>query len=442
MTTLDASLPTDLGDIPMGRIQQDPLRFLREVTDAYPDIVRYRTGGWQVVLLNRPDYLRHVLKSNVQNYTKFGTPDLMLLRPMLGAGLMTVDGDEWFHQRRYLQPTFNNEVIDDYLPEMVCLTGELLDTWAADVARGQSIEMAQRFSHLTLSIIAKTLFSRDLTQRAEAFGQAVDVLSASMAHFDPWDQQAILSFQQAQTVIGMIVQEVIESPTNPTVRSDLLATLRHASDREQRCPLSQGQIRDQIFTILMAGHETTAKSLTWAVYLLARHPKIQARCRAEALQVWEHYVSDRDRVDHLEYTWQVLQEAMRIYPPVWTMSRKAIDDDVIGGFHVDAGTLVIMSPYALHRRQDIWRDSERFDPDRFVSALVAERDPFAYLPFSGGPRVCIGRPFAIIETKLILAMLLRRFEVELLVDEEIEPEALVTLRPRQGLAVRLTPVTP
>lgn len=429
----------DLGDIPMPQIQRDPLNFLMEVTGRYPDIASYRTNGWQVVLVNHPDGVRHVLKSNWHNYSKLGTPDLMMLRPMLGSGLMTVDGDEWFHQRRYLQPAFHNEVIDGYVPEMVAQTEKVLERWAREAEHNSKLDLAPRFSHLTLAIVAKTLFGLELTGQAEEFGRAVDTLNAIMSHFDPCNSSAVTEFQQAQGVIGRIVREIVEGADSDKT-ANLLSSLRSATDPEGKCPLASGQIRDQIFTFLMAGHETTAKALTWALYLLARHPQEQQRCREEALSVLGDDIADPARIDALEYTWQVLQEAMRLYPPVWSMSRKALDDDEVLGCHVPADSLVIISPYTLHRRADLWPSPERFDPDRFVADAVAAREAFSYLPFSMGSRVCIGRPFAIVEIKLVLAMLLRRFVVTLADEAEIEPEALVTLRPRQGLPVRLTPV--
>lgn len=431
--------PPDLGDIPMQQIQRDPLGFLKEVTGRHPDIACYSTNGWQVVLVNHPEGVRHVLKSNWHNYTKNGTPDLMMLRPMLGSGLMTVDGDEWSHQRRYLQPAFHNEVIDGYVPEMAAQTEKVLDVWARETVDNGTLDLAPRFSHLTLAIVAKTLFGLELTGQAEKFGRAVDTLNAIMSHFDPWDSSAMVEFQQAQNVIGRVVKEIADTTTTDNA-SNLLSALRGASDHEGKCPLASGQIRDQIFTFLMAGHETTAKALTWALYLLARHPQEQQRCREEALAVLGDHAPDPTRLDALEYTWQVLQEAMRLYPSVWSMSRKALADDEVLGYHIPADSLVIVSPYTLHRRVDLWPDPERFDPDRFTADAVIARDSFSYIPFSQGSRTCIGRPFAISETKLVLAMLLRRFEVTLAVDGEIEPEALVTLRPRQGLPVRLTPI--
>jgi cytochrome P450 len=437
VTEIAGALPPDLGEIPMQRIQRNPLRFLEDVTRDYPDIATYRTNGWRVVLLNHPDAVRYVLKSNWHNYNKEGTPDLMMLRPMLGAGLMTVDGDEWFHQRRYLQPAFHHGIIDGYVPDMVGEIGRFLDRLASD-ARDTPIDLAPRLSHLTLAIVAKTLFGIDLAGQADEFGHAVDVLNAVMAHFDPWNQEALIEFQKAQSVIGRVVRSIVEmSP--PGTTENMLSVLRSSGDN-RGCPLADKEISDQIFTFLMAGHETTAKSLTWALYLLARHPGVQQRCRDEAGAVIGDAMPDPECVDRLDYTWQVLQEAMRLYPPVWSMSRKAIGDDKVEGYHVAAGSLVIVSPYTLHRRPDFWPDPERFDPNRFSPEAVEGRLPHSFIPFSVGSRTCIGRPFAIVETKLALAMLLMRFRITLESDDPVEPEPLVTLRPRQGLVVRLAPV--
>jgi cytochrome P450 len=259
-----------------------------------------------------------------------------------------------------------------------------------------------------------------------------------MANFDPRDLARLRQFNDAQTALDKVVLRIIgERRRSKEDAGDLLSMLMSAYDERTGEGMSDHQLRDQIFTLLMAGHETTAKALTWTLYLLDQNPGAAVRLRAELDATLGGRTPTYQDLSNLPYTWMVIQEAMRIYPPVWLVSRLCRADDVIGSYLIPSGTLVIVSPYTMHRHKDFWDEPEIFRPERFNSEACAARPPFAYLPFSGGPRQCVGRAFATVETQLVLASIVQRFTLSLVSDHGVEPEALVTLRPRHGLPMTI-----
>lgn len=425
--------PPHIGNIAMADFQRDPLGFVTNMIATHGDIFTYNTGGWMATLINHPAYIKHVLQTNTKNYTKTGSPELMMLRPMLGAGLMTSDGPAWRMQRRMLEPSFHQQRIQAYLADMVAATRAMMDRWHCR-ATADPVDIPGEMSRLTLHIVARCLFGIDLGDDSTGFGAAVDVMNEFMAHFDPWDRKRMAQFRQALGTLGQMAQRITaERAVAEDPPGDLLSLLLTAVDETTGDPLTEGQIRDQIFTFLMAGHETTAKALTWTLYLLDRHPEVQARARTEAVAVLSDKTPTVAMVEALDECWMVIQEAMRLYPPVWTMTRVAIQDDVVGGYAVRAGSLVVMNPYTVHRHPAFWLNANVFDPERFRPERVQTLPPFAYMAFSGGSRMCIGRRFAAMEMRVILGMLLSRFRCALFPHHPVEPEALVTLRPKYGL---------
>ncbi len=415
-------------------IQKNPLKFLVENTNKYGDVFGYQVDNWSVVVLNHPDHIKRVLQDKNSNFTKQGTPDLMMLRPMLGEGLMTSEGDSWLWQRHLIQPGFHRERIEFFGRLMTDATLKMLKQWETRPDSSQSLDLAAELSRLTLNIVAVALFSADISNEGDDFSHAVDVMNEYMANFDPTDLGRLAQFNASQASLNRVVNGIIgERRSRQENSGDLLSMLMTAYDEKTGEGMSDRQLRDQIFTLLMAGHETTAKSLTWTLYLLDQHPDIAVRLRAELDAVLNGRVANYEDLPNMPYTWMVIQEAMRIYPPVWLVSRLCQADDVIGGYLIPSGSLVIVSPYIMHRHKEFWSDPETYDPERFSPEAGSARPPFAYLPFSGGPRQCIGRAFATVETQLVLATIMQRFELRLEAGRPVEPEALVTLRPRYGL---------
>ncbi len=421
-------------------LQSDALGFLQELIERYGDIVRYSADGWTATLLNRPDYIKHVLQDNHTNYTKEGTPDLMMLRPMLGEGLLTTEGETWVRQRRLAQPAFHRDVVATFGGLITGETRAMLERWQPLADSGTAFEVSDELTQLTTRIIALALFGTDVGAFVETFGRAVQAMNEYMGHFDPRNVVARTNFEEAKAEIDQIVLHIIAERRSLSQQpNDFLSMLLLARDDDSGAPLSDTEVRDQVMTMLMAGHETTAKALTWTLYLLDRNRDAAVRIRQEVQAVLGGRVPEVADLADLQFTWAVVQEALRLYPPVWTISRVARDDDVIGDYSIPAGSFVLMSPYTMHRHPDFWEAPNMFHPDRFAPERDAARPSFAFLPFSGGPRQCIGKSFASVELPLVLVTLLQRYDVRLVPEHAVAPEALVTLRPADGLMVTLHP---
>ena len=407
-------------------------------------------------MLFRPDLARRVLRDNAANYSKVRTPDDTMLRPLLGNGLLTSSGQDWARQRRMCAPAFRRtevEALDDVIVQAAV---GLRDSWRA-IGRSGSGRSAVRVDHgltsLTLTVIARAMLGTDLTGIVDGFGRAVDAVNRYVGHYVPADDDAYdvsdtpfrqAGYRRAKAFLDLVVRTIIaalragdgagqtggESPVAP----DLLATMLQA--HQGRPP---GELRDQVRTIVMAGHETTAKALTWTPYLLDRHPRYAAEVRAEVDQVLAGRLPAAADLSRLGACRRAVEEAMRLYPPVWLISQRAAAPDVIDRYHVAPGTLVCVSPYALHRDPRYWDDPQEYRPERFAAAAAADRPSHLYLPFGGGPRICIGQHLAMIEAVLVLAVLVQGLELALVPGFPVEPEALVTLRPRHGLAMTARP---
>jgi cytochrome P450 len=429
------------------RIRRDPLSFLTEMRTRYGDITSH-TIDERVYLVNRPDLAHRVLAANRRNYTKAGTPDDLMLTPLLGQGLLTSEGEVWKRQRRVSQPAFTRERVQSFDELITSSTLELLDRWNTASQSGEPLRLDHQLSGLTLAIVARAIFGSDLTGINEYFGEAVDVLNRFMGHFDPLEdsaagREARAAYAKAVGFLNGLVRLLVQGRRleGTEGRDDLLSRLIEglAKDSRAATPEAERELRDQVVTMLMAGHETTAKALTWTSVLLHNHPAVAARLDAELDAVLDGRIPRAVDVPNLPFCQQVIQEALRLYPPVWLLSRRSVGDDQLGEFDVPAGTLVCVSPYVLHRDERFWVQPETFDPDRFSEHRSAGRPDYAYIPFSGGPRHCIGRHLAMLEAQLVLATIRQRVRLTLVDGHPIEPEALVTLRPRYGVLATVAP---
>ncbi len=431
--------PGPVESINLMDVRRDPLAFLTRMRADYGDVTSHVIDE-RVYLVNRPDLAHRVLAANRRNYVKAGTPDDMMLTPLLGKGLLTSEGEVWVRQRRISQPPFARERVQGFDGLVTSATNELLDRWTSALASGEPLRLDHQLSGLTLAIVARAIFGSDLTGIDEHFGEAVDVLNRFMGHYDPLQdsaagQESRAAFSKAVGFLNGLVRLLIQARRleGTEGRDDLLSRLIEGLDGGSGGPGAERELRDQVVTMLMAGHETTAKALTWTTVLLAEHPAVAEQLDGELDAVLEERVARAEDLDQLPICRQVVQEALRLYPPVWLLSRRAVSDDKLGEFDVPANTLVCVSPYVLHRDERFWEHPQTFDPDRFSEERSAGRPDYAYLPFSGGPRHCIGRHFAMLEAQLVLATMRRRVRLALVEDHPIEPEALVTLRPRYGV---------
>lgn len=418
----------------LDEIRGDPLQFLSTMQARYGDVVAYGTDAWKAVLVGHPDDVRHVLVDNFRNYCKAGTPDLRMLKPMLGDGLLTSDGEVWRAQRHILAPLFRRHMVERFGPLIVEEAAMLRVTWLGRA--GAPLEIGGEMSRLTLRIVSRALFGHDATEDAGRFSDAVEVLNEAMGGLKPQDGAASYHFAGALAVIHDVVERAIAAKRRQADGPvDALSLMLNARDAAGHPAMTERQLIDQSVTLLLAGHETTAKALTWTFHLLGRHPEVAARLDAE-IESLGGRPPTVSQLAAFPYAAAVLMESMRLYSPIWIVSRIAMGDDEVGGCAMSAGALAPISPYLLHRHEAFWDEPERFDPDRFLAANAASHHPQQFIPFGAGPRHCIGQHFATMEMQLVLLTLRQKCRLVHASDRDPELEALVTLRPKGGLWMR------
>lgn len=414
-------------------VWRDPLGFFVRGARDHGDVVQFRFGHYRYVLLNDAEAVRHVLIDNAKSYQKSRNYDG--LRLVLGNGLVTSEGDFWRRQRKLAQPGFRKQRLAGFANTMAECTEEMIAGWDT----GGPVDLHAEIMALTLRIVGKTLFSTDLAGDAAAVGDAITVgikhandYAESVIRMPPWlPTPNNLRFKHAVRILdGMVMRIIEERRKSGHEGDDLLGMLMSARDDEGH-GMTDRQLRDEVMTLVVAGHETTANALAWTFDLLSRHPDVDRRVYAEARAI--DGVLGIGDLPRLPYTLRVVSEAMRLYPPVWVFEREAIVDDVIGGYSIPKGTVVAVSPWSLHRNPRYWENPEGFDPDRFSPEAIEARPRCAYLPFATGPRQCIGNAFAMMELQIVLATVARSFRLSLVPGATSVVDPKVTLRPRDGL---------
>ena len=427
------------GRLNLALIREEPLRFLAEDAARYGDIWHYRTNRGNVVVVNRPEYVKHVLEDNNTNYLKTGTPEVMMFKPVVGNSVMTTDGAPWLRQRRLAQPAFRRDRIHGLDTLMTDAVQSMLRGWELAASSGEPLEVEVEMTRLTLNIVTRALFEFDISGEGSRFEQVIHAMKECMARFDPGNSALLQRFTEGQRAVRSLVQKIIAHRRGHTGEDpgDLLSIFLKARDDDGGRAMTDRQMQDEIVTLLLAGHETTAKALTWTFYVLDQHPQVADRLRAELRDVLGGRLPTADDLPRLPVTSMIIDESMRLYPPAWLMSRMCRADDAIDGYCIRAGTLVAISPYLLHRHTRYWTNPDVFDLDHFAPAAAATRPAYTYCPFSGGPRLCMGRHFAGVETRLVLATITQRFSLQLVPGHAVEPEALVSLRPRYGMPMHI-----
>ena len=412
-------------------IVRDPLRFFLTLTRQYGDVVRYRPAPEPAYLINHPEDIKQVLVLNNHNYTK-ETYINHMFKSAVADGLLTSEGEVWRQQRRLIQPAFHRQRIDNLGGLMIEETGKLLKKWSEYASKGQAIDIASEMSTLTLSITGKALFGVDLGSRASSVGHAVDMAA------DLLEKPRHARFQEAFDSTDRIVYGIIEERRKSNLDTgDVLSLLLTARDEETGQGMSDQQLRDQVITLLLAGYDTTASAITWTWYLLSQNPSITDKLYDEVDRVLAGRLPEYEDLSDMPYSRMVFDEALRYYPPAWILGRKALEDDELGGYDIPGGTIIAISPFAVHRHKDFWEDPEKFDPERFSPERSEGRHHFAYLPFGAGPRQCIGNNFALMEAGLIIAMIAQRYRLQLVPGQTIKPEPIFILRPPRQLMMTL-----
>lgn len=458
-------MPQDLMTLPhpdaasaLREISLDRLGFTQRCTQDYQGqgIIPLQLGDELFCLLTNPDYITQVLKDRL---SFINARDLQQLRAILGNGLLTSEGDFWLRQRRLSQPVFHQQQINSYGVVMVEYTRQMLATWQD----GSVLDVHEEMMRLMLNIVMKTLFNQDVQDSAAgSIAHALDVAMNWVEHQEEIGVKAALSeigempaseadlsseamdrqLQLAielldETVYGMINQR----RTTNTTGNDLLGMLMQVEDADDGSRMTDTQLRDEVSTLILAGHETTANALSWTWMLLAQHPQVRAKLNAELKAVLNGRMPSLADLPQLVYTNWVIKEAMRLYPPVTDVSREVIADYELDGYVIPKGATVLASQWAMHRDPRYFNDPGTFQPERWADDLEKQLPRGVYFPFGDGPRVCIGKSFAIMEAVLLLATIAQKFQLDLVADQKIELQPSITLRARHGIQVTLKAIS-
>ncbi len=426
-----------IGNFPLGR--PDPLAVFTGWAREFGDIFYYRAGWIHVYFLNSPELIESVLVTNQQNFRKDRV--IQNSRWFLGQGLLTSEGSEWLRQRRLCQPAFHRERLALYARIINGCAEEMLDSWKD----GENRDVHQEMMQLTLRVVAKVLFSVDVKNESKEVAAALNLLmkhsSGARMLLPPWVRYLPLPFlirvrravRQLDEVVYRIIRERRESESD---KGDLLSMLMSARD-EDGSRMTDRQLRDEVMTFLLAGHETTALSLSWAWYLLSENPEAENKLHHELGRVLGGKNPSFEDLPRLCYTEAVVKESMRLYPPAWSLARTAAEDFEIGGYLVPAGSNVVMSQWIMHRDPRFFPSPEQFDPGRWFEEHTQRLPRFAYFPFGGGPRYCVGASFAMMEATLLLAAIAQRFRLRMVPGHKVVPVPSITLRPKYGIKMSL-----
>jgi cytochrome P450 len=414
--------------------RSDPLGFLGNATREYGDLVYFKVARQHMYVVNHPDYVREILVNNQANFIK--SRALQRAKILLGEGLLTSEGQHHLRQRRLVQPAFHRERLAGYAAAMSECAVRWRERWKA----GSTLDISTEMPQLTLSVVAKTLFSADVQSEASEIGAAMTsvlqmfrlLLLPFSEYLDKLPLPAIRRFEKARARLDATIYGLIrERRKSGLDAGDLLSMLLLAQDEGEE--MSDEQVRDEALTLFLAGHETGANALTWTWYLLSQHPDVERRLHEEIDTVLGGRAPELADLPQLRYAEMILSEALRLYPPAWAIGRMAKDAFSLGGVEIPAKSICILSPYLVQRDARWFPEPEKFDPERWTPEAREARPKFAYYPFGGGARVCIGERFAWMEGVIVMAAIAQKWRLRLEPGQRVEPLPLITLRVKNGL---------
>ena len=423
-----------LGNLP--EFRHDMLGFFTHCNREYGDLVALRFGTRHVYLATHPDIVEQVLVTENRQFGKSYVFEL--LRPMLGNGLVNSEGEFWLRQRRLMQPAFSRASINGYAGTILESIRRIIEPWKS----GETRDLHREMNRLALAVVGKALMDVDLGNIDDEISKPLEESFRdfshrfeSLWHFPHWiptprNRRAIRNVRKLDEVVNRIIRQRRQEPAD---HGDLLSKLIHARDEVDQTGMTDKQLRDEVMTLFLAGHETTANALAWTWFLLAQSPTAEQALVAELNSVLGERLPDVADLPNLRFTEAVVKESMRLYPPVYAFSRRVLADTTIQGFHIPARTAVIMSQWVIQRDPRWWTNPERFEPERWLTSSEKERPQYAYFPFGAGPRGCIGNQFAMLEATLAVATIASRFHFELVAPEKVKPWPSVTLRPAGGI---------
>ncbi len=424
-------------------MNRDRLGMMTTAAARWGDAARLPVGPKTLYFFNHPGHAKHVLADNAANYHK--GIGLVHARRALGDGLLTSEGELWRKQRKVVQPAFQSRRIAAQAGIVAEEAAALVDRLRT-LGRQGPVDVFHEMTGLTLGVLGRTLLDTDLG-RFPSIGRDFTAVQdqamfelATLSAVPPWvPLPRQLRFRRARRRLQTIVDQLVdERGDHSGDRDDVLSRLIVSARAEPDPRVGRQRLRDELVTLLLAGHETTASTLSWALYLVDKHPEVRERLREEATTVLGDRLPTFDDLGRLRYTAMVVDEVVRLYPPVWILPRKTLADDVVGGHHVPAGVDVLICPYTLHRHRAFWDRPEEFDPERFDPVRSTDRPRYAYIPFGAGPRFCVGNHLGLMEAAFVLSMLVRELRLTKVATHEVVPEPMLSLRMRGGMPMTIS----
>lgn len=424
---------------------KDPLKFFIDYQYQYDGIFRVKSPSYleQIVVVSKPDYVKHILQDNNKNYHKsFGYTIMKLL---LGNGLLTSEGDFWRRQRRLAQPAFHRDRLAAFVKIMTDAGSTLLQKWDT-LPDGTTINLSTAMMQVTVDIVCKAMFSADVEDAVAVVNKEFNVANeklikriTSHIKIPLWlPTPGNIREKNSYKAIRGVVEKIIDKRRQSTEHyDDLLAMLMEAKDEDTGEMMSNEQILDEVVTIFLAGHETTAVALTWLFHCLEENPEVESKLLDEAKNILQGNTPQLDDLRALEYTRMVIDETMRLYPPAWVIGRHSLGDDEIDGYHIPKGLNTLIPVYAIHRDKRYWDEPEKFIPERFSKEKTKSYHKFLYFPFGGGPRLCIGNNFALMEMQLIVPMIVQHYKLRKPKGFQFKQDPLITMRPEPEMQMQI-----
>lgn len=432
---------------PVYYAQRDPLRQFAKWIEEFGDVIRLEGFLGKAVIIGSPELAREVL---VDRYAKYQqkSQSYVVLRILMGNGLVTSEGEFWRGQRKLVQPAFHRRRLDAIFDMMVERVTESVDNLCAVASTGKPTDLTPILSHLTLDIISRAMFSSDVQGTAAQVSHHIHVLNGYALRMlrNPWlfllPRCIPLPFTSGPVgslnALNRIVTGIIQRRrTQPSEHDDLLSMLLSACAEETGRGMTDEQLRDEVMTIFVAGHETTANAMAWLLYLVSRHPEVEARLVAEITTNWPAEGLTPANLQNFTYLRQVIDESLRVYPSIWSVGRRCTEEDELGGFRIPVGMNVVVPIYYFHWSERFWKEPHKFDPERFAPERRPPPEPMIYFPFGAGPRSCIGNHFALQELMIMTILFYRALTFRVADGFKVEPDPLITLRPKYGMEMTL-----
>jgi len=429
--------------------RREPLRWIPQWFREYGDVFYIRARLGQAVVLGVPELAREVL---VERYPRYQEKSLAYgaLRVLMGNGLVTSAGAFWRGQRKLVQPAFHRRRLESLCAMMVERVTHTVEQLQPVARAGRAVDLAPLLSQLTLEIIAQAMFSSDVQGQVSNVTTHITTMNEHALRLlrNPWLFLVPRRFPtpfthrpyRALQSLNQLVHQIIQTRRRaPEAHDDLLQMLLSATEETTGQGMSDAQLRDEVMTIFVAGHETTANAMAWLLYLVSRHPHVEKRLEAEIDACWPAQGLRLVNLGEFAYARQVIEESLRVYPTIWSVGRRCAEDDELGGFHIPAGTNVIVPIFHFHWNERFWPDPSQFDPDRFAPDRRPSAEAMIYFPFGAGPRSCVGNHFALQELLIMTVLFFRHFHFQMAPGARVEPDPLITLRPKYGMNMVLSP---